>query len=237
MLGNTSRLGRAKPRLTRQNAKVLDPTQEVTALRSMTPAMVKNAFNTFPTRYVTDWNLWLAARPSERTELFGVILRRWQAARPRPMRRTRAAAAHKPPYLDDLLVSARGPARTLGDLTVRTVGERTDRQDAALCRLWDIFGELTTIDRATSVGITKSIMLVTYGRIGPAFDSNVQARIGLPRPLTSRAWIESLECIADDIAAYEAANGRLSRAAPRRFSTLETGRLYDMLLGPRGVPG
>lgn len=203
----------------------------------MTPPMVRNAFSTFPDRYVTDWDLWIAARPSARAELLGVILRRWQATRPRPMRRIRAEASHKPPYLEDLLVAARGPMRALGGLTIRTVGERTDRQDAALCRLWDVFGNLTTIESATSVGITKAIMLLTYGRIGPAFDSNVQARIGLPRPLASREWVESLECISEDIAAYEATHGNLSRATPRRFSALETGRLYDMLLGPRGAAG
>jgi hypothetical protein len=53
--------------------------------------------NAFSAGYVTDWNLWLEVRPRDRAALFGVILRRWQATRPRPMRRTRLEAGRKAP--------------------------------------------------------------------------------------------------------------------------------------------
>ena len=189
----------------------------------------------FSARYVTDWNQWLEVRSRDRPELFGVILRRWQATRPRPMRRIRIEATHMPPYLEDLLESARRPVRTLGDLTVTAIGRRTARQDAALSTLWDLFTGLTSVEWATCVGITKAVLLVTNGRIGPAFDSNVQARLGLPKPVTSHEWIDCLERIAEDIAAFETANGRLSRVVSRRFVDLADGRLYDMALGPRST--
>ena len=78
-------------------------------------------------------------------------------------------------------------------------------------------------------------MLVSDGRIGPAFDSQVRDRLGLPRPTTSREWIACLEVIADDIAAFEAAHGALSQVVAPRFSHLTAGRLYDMALGPGGA--
>ncbi len=201
----------------------------------MTSREVRDAVNAFSTRYVTDWNQWLAVRPNDRARLFGVILRRWQATRPRPMRRIRTEATHKPPYLEDLLESARRPVRDLRDLTVTTIGKRTTEQSFALAALWDLFSGLTAIERASCVGISKSVMLVTEGRIGPAFDSNVQARLGLPKPATSREWIDCIERIAEDIAAFEAENGQLASVVSRRFANLADGRLYDMALGPRGA--
>lgn len=208
---------------------------EVTALRSMTPGEVRDAVDAFPARYIEDWNQWLAVRPDHRAELFGMILRRWQANRPRKMRRIRAEATHAGPYLEDLLEMARQPVHILGDLTVTNVGQRTAGQDAALRTLWDLFAGLSAVGTATCVGITKSVLLLTDGRIGPAFDKQVRSRTRLPRQETSHEWIGDLELIAEDIAAFEAAHGPLAKVVSRRFAHLADGRLYDMALGPRGV--
>ena len=208
---------------------------KVTALPSMTAKQVREAVNAFSARYVDDWDQWRAVRPGNRAELFGQILRRWQATRPLPMRRTRREATHKPPYLEDLLDMAGRPVKGLGDLDVRTVGLRTAVQDDVLVTLWDLFAGLPATGAASCVGISKSVMLVTDGRIGPAFDSQVRTRTGLGRPATSRTWIDSLECIADDIKAFEATNGPLSNVVSPRFAHLAVGRLYDMALGPRAL--
>ncbi|MGH9202034.1 MAG: hypothetical protein ACRD2A_12465, partial [Vicinamibacterales bacterium] len=121
----------------------------------------------------------------------------------------------------------------LGDLTVVTVARRTPQQDEALTALWAIFSRLPTAGLASCVGITKAILLLTDGRIGPAFDSQVRRRLGVGRPATCRDWIQMLQDIGEDIAIFESIQGPLTTAVPRRFAHLAYGRLYDMALGPR----
>ncbi len=74
---------------------------------------------------------------------------------------------------------------------------------------------------------------MTDGRIGPAFDSQVRAKLGVGRPATFQDWLLALQDIAEDIAMFESIHGPLSKAVPVRFGGLAYGRLYDMALGPR----
>jgi hypothetical protein len=205
----------------------------VEAIRRMTPGEFRAAVDGFGARYVADWDAWLAASHNARPRLFGQILRKWQATRPRPMRRIRAEAQHEPPFLEDLLESALDPLSRLGDLTVARVANRTPKQDQALIDLWDLFSNLTSVGLASCVGITKAILLMTDGRIGPAFDSNVRMQLGVGRPATCDQWVKILEYVGDDIAAFESHHGPLLQVAPPRFAQLECGRVYDMALGPR----
>ena len=153
---------------------------QIDTLRSMTPGQVHAAVDGFSARYVADWETWLAASPSVRPKRFGETLRKWQATRPRKPRRLRAEAQHEPPYLDDLIDSAAEPLRVLADLSVKTICVGTLRQGQALNELWTIFSGMTLTEHATCVGITKAVLLLTDGRIGPAFDSNVQKKLGRP---------------------------------------------------------
>jgi hypothetical protein len=205
----------------------------VNVLRNKTPEQVSADVQGFAQRYVQDWNAWLAAPALSRPDLFGKILRKWQATRPVAMRRLRAQASHSPPFLDDLLALATAPLATLGTLDVRSIRSRSAPQDNALSDLWSIFGQLPTTGTASCVGITKAILLLTDGRLGPAFDSQVRKKLGVGPPATCAAWVSTLEQIARDIAAFEAAHGPLARAVPGPFARLAYGRLYDMALGPR----
>jgi hypothetical protein len=205
----------------------------VEAIRKKTPRQVRSAVNAFSVRYVEDWDAWVCAHRDARPELFGRILRKWQATRPVAMRRLRAEAEHRPPFLDDLLKSAAEPLRALGRLTVLTVAHRTPEQDDALTALWTIFSRLPTSGAASCVGITKAILLLTDGRIGPAFDSQVRNKLGVGRPATCREWLQTLQDVGEDIAVFESSHGRLTKAVPARFAQLAYGRLYDMALGPR----
>jgi hypothetical protein len=189
--------------------------------------------NGFAAQYVDDWEAWLAAQADLRPELFGRILRRWQATRPLTMRRLRNEAKHKAPFLDDLLARAVRPLVALTGLTVLTIAKRAPEQDKALAKLWTIFSRLPTSGVASCVGITKAVLLLTNGRIGPAFDSQVRSKLGVGRPATYRDWLRVLEEIGDDIAEFESAHGTLTKVVPTRFKHLEYGRLYDMALGPR----
>jgi hypothetical protein len=205
----------------------------VTVLRRMSSAEVQHAVDGFSPRYVADWDAWLRATPASRPRLFAEILRRWQACRPRPMRRIRTEATHGPPYVEDLIRAAEGHLVNLGSLTVANIGSRSEEQERALKGLWSIFSNLTTIASATCVGISKAVLLSTFGRIGPALDSNVLAAIEADRPVTAQAWLRLLDQVSADIAAFEAINGPLRAVVPARFAGLEYGRLYDMALGPR----
>jgi hypothetical protein len=169
------------------------------------------------------------ARPA----LFGRILRSWQATRPLPMRRLKAEATHGKPFLDDLLELAADPLSVLGELTVATVAQRTLKHDEALAALWQIFSCLPASGLASCVGITKAILLLTDGRIGPAFDWQVRAKLGVRRPASCHDWLVTLQDISEDILMFESTHGPLANVVSVRFAGLGYGRLYDMALGPR----
>ena len=42
---------------------------------------------------------------------------------------------------------------------------------------------------ASCVGITKAVMLLTDGRIGPALDSQVRLNLGVAKPINAEEWI------------------------------------------------
>jgi hypothetical protein len=149
------------------------------------------------------------------------------------MRRVQREAKHGPPFLDDLLTQAAEPLRVVSSVTILEIAKRRPEQNDALTALWTIFSHLPTSGTASCVGITKAVMLLTDGRIGPAFDSQVRKKLRV-RPLaTSGEWIQTLEEIGDDIAAFESAHCPFRDAVSSRFAGLSYGRLYDMALGPR----
>jgi hypothetical protein len=207
----------------------------ICVLRNKSRGRVYRDVNGFAARYARHWKDWLVVEAAARSELFGQILRKWQATRPVAMRRLRAEARHEPPFLEDLLTSASECIETLGNLNVLTIRERTESQGQALMDLWRILGQLPTSGTASCVGISKALLLLTNGRLGPAFDSKVRRQLGIGKPLsvTCAVWIATLEEIAEDIRAFEAAHGSLAKAVPQRFAHLAYGRLYDMALGPR----
>jgi hypothetical protein len=205
----------------------------VIGIRNKTAMQVRTDINGFADRYVKDWEAWIATDLDMRPNLFGRILRKWQATRPIAMRRLQCEAKHKAPYLEDLLEQAAEPLRALRDLTVMTIANRTPAQSDALSTLWTIFSQLPQSGLSSSVGITKALLLLTDGRIGPAFDSQVRKKLGIGRLSTSVEWLRTLQDIGDDIASFELVNGPLTEAVPTRFARIAYGRLYDMALGPR----
>jgi hypothetical protein len=161
----------------------------IKSIRNKTPSQVRADVDGFAARYVQDWDAWLIAGADTRPELFGRILRKWKATRPRALRRVRMEAQHEAPFLDDLLEAAEEPVRALADLSVSTIAERTPAQNEALNTLWTIFSRLPTSGVASCVGISKAILLLTDGRIGPAFDSQVRMELGVARPVTCSEWL------------------------------------------------
>jgi GrpB-like predicted nucleotidyltransferase (UPF0157 family)/mannose-6-phosphate isomerase-like protein (cupin superfamily) len=153
------------------------------------------------------------------------------------MRRPKAEAKHEPPFIEDLLDEARPHLKALGDLTVRDLALATSERIDALHRLWATFSQLPQRGTASCVGITKATMLLTNGRIGPAFDSMVRKKLGLKDHLkSSDEWIGVLREISEDILAFEKQHGTLAEIVPDQFAEYQVGRIYDMVLVPGTSP-
>jgi hypothetical protein len=197
----------------------------IAAIRNKTPAQLRADVDGFAARYVQDWDNWLRLGSAERPVLFGRILRKWQATRPLPMRRLRKEAQHGAPFLDDLLERAAEPLRAVAGCTILTITERTPEQTEAFKTLWAVFSRLPSSGRASCVGITKAVLLLTEGRIGPALDSRVRGKLGVARPSNCSEWLRILQDIAEDIAAFEHLHGAIPTVVPIRFAKLAYGRL------------
>jgi len=207
----------------------------ITVLRNKTPAQVHVDVAGFALKYVRDWERSLLAPLHTRPQVFVKILGKWQAARPARLRRLRIRAAeHPPPYIEDLLAAAAPHFRTLARFRVGQPAAPTRSERSAVENLWNVFSSLQQTSAASCVAITKAVLLLSDGRIGPAFDSQVRKKLRVRHLLSASDWIAALTDISDDILAFEAAHGvSLPNAVPPQFSTLSYGRLYDMALGPR----
>ena len=194
----------------------------------------------FDESYVGDWQSWVDALQSKRDVAgnLGRVLRRWQACRPNRMRRAKSERKHDPPYLEDLIADANPSVQALRDFDLRLLASFTQQAQEALEQLWDIFQYLSYQGRsrnglAGAVGISKAVPLLTEGRVGPAFDSEVRSQVGIRTPENAREWIHGLQVASWDIQAFEMANQcTLQAAAPSFFAAMHSGRIYDMALGP-----
>lgn len=207
----------------------------ITALRTKTPTQVRSDVASFAAKYVGDWERWLLAPAHDRPKVFVKTLGKWQAVRPARLRRLRVRAGeHPPPYIEDLLSKAEPHLQALVGFNVGRAGALKRNERAALAGLWDTFSSLQQVGIASCVAITKAVLLLSDGRIGPAFDSQVRNKLRVTHLLGSADWITALTEVSDDIHAFEATHGvSLPSAVPPQFSTLAYGRLYDMALGPR----
>jgi hypothetical protein len=189
---------------------------------------------------IEDWETWLEAvqRKDNLESEFGRILRRWQACRPNTMRRTRGERRHEAPFLEDLLEQAQPHLYVLRTFDLRTLSCYTDQACHAIVGLWMVFADLSYDGRARGgmagvVGISKAVLLLTLGRVGPAFDSQVCKQTGVGKMVDADDWLQALKWVTNDITGFEQANGcTLQEAAPIRFRHYHCGRLYDMALGP-----
>ena len=194
--------------------------------------------NRFAVRYVDDWNGWLNTQLIARPGQLGIVLRRWQACRPNRMRRTRAENLHDAPYLDDLIDQAAQSLQVLQNFDIRDGNSFSVQNCQALNELWNIFQNLSYHGRARNglagiVGISKAVLLLTDGRVGPAFDSEVRRHLATGNIANANEWVDALRTASQDIQAFEANNQTtLQQAVPNNHAGLHSGRIYDMALGP-----
>jgi len=202
--------------------------------------MSRGLTSLFAQRYVDDWNAWTLTPPAEKPTQLGIILRRWQACRPNRMRRTMAEDQHPAPYLENLIDQASQHLATLETFEIMEQSSFSIENIEALGNLWNIFENLSYEGRARggitgSVGISKAVLLLTDGAVGPAFDSEVRRHLEIGAIETSGQWISALKIVSQDIREFERNNGATIRnVVPDRYAALNIGRIYDMALGPRG---
>ena len=107
----------------------------------------------------------------------------------------------------------------------------------ALRAMWTVFEQLSYQGKARNgltgvVGISKAVMLLTDGRVGPAFDSQVRQRLGTGSIDGVENWIRALRLVCNDIRGFETANTMSLADAVPDHAELQSGRIYDMALGP-----
>lgn len=201
----------------------------------MGAAEIRERLDGFDRRYAEDWSHWSSLMettgPStpDAIRMLDRLLRKWQALRPNPYR-----TAVGENGLDQVLQGTLPLIDSLGDLDLCRSELKADGAERTLARLWDVLLELPARGHAGCVGISKVVMLLTAGRLGPALDSFVRRSLQVRKPPASAAeWIALMRAISRDIAAFEDRHGRLQQLAGSGFSTIGIGRLYDMLAGPR----
>jgi len=74
-------------------------------------------------------------------------------------------------------------------------------------------------------------MLVTDGRVGPAFDSRVKTMLGIREIKNADEWLNAIRGALQDIAAFQTRNGTTLQLASG-LQGPHAGRIYDMALGP-----
>lgn len=194
----------------------------------------------FDQSYVQDWNAWCEAlRAQENVSLrFGEILRRWQACRPYRMRLPQGEAKHDSPFLENLIIQSNQYIQALKTFDIGHQAALNGEVRRLLEQLWNIFQNLCCDELrnglASVVGISKAVLLLTEGRVGPAFDKNIRDNLQILKPLNAQQWFDALKKVSKDIFSFEAKNKcTLQEATPPVFADLHSGRIYDMALGPR----
>lgn len=199
--------------------------------------------------YVQHWNNWLNTPLQFRAHELKRTLGRWQACRGNPMRRLAidGMPVHPAPYMDDLFVQAQPHVQILSNFDMTVASSFNPQTIQALHELWNTFERLSYERNnpnrkkkaprqglAGVVGISKAVMLVTNGRVGPAFDSKVQNELQLKGKIQSADdWINALHIAAIDISAFEKNNKTTLQLASGL--NLPAGRIHDMALGPKST--
>ncbi|MBZ5569579.1 MAG: hypothetical protein LAN64_17265 [Acidobacteriia bacterium] len=188
-------------------------------------------------RYVKDWSAWVHASegcdfqaapiPVKVAVEFKRIMGKWQACRPKSLR----CATELQRTLD----SATEPLGLMGSANLRSFQAPGELLTDTICSLWQIFESgLCLNGKATEVGVSKAILLVTKGRIGPAFDSNVKKRLKALYVTDCKTYIKALAAIASELVGFEARElTTLDGLAEKAGRPADVGRAVDMVLGPR----
>jgi len=191
----------------------------------------------FRRAYVYHWRGWLSvsegcdfqAGPicTEVVGEFKEIMRKWWAC-------GRNRSLRCDAELQSTLNAATEPLKRVGSADLRSFQAPSEALTGAINDLWRIFEEgLCLQRRANEVGVSKAILLVTKGRIGPAFDSKVQFHFNTC-VIGCTTYIKALGEIANELADFEVRERTtLESLAEQAGRPAAVGRAIDMVLGPR----
>jgi hypothetical protein len=199
-------------------------------------AQLKKRVERFNRKYVDQWDAWVKTAPKARPAQLKWTLGKWQACRPNRLRSAK--------YIEQLLHQARSHVRALRAFDISRPMSFTAKARNAILALWPLFEKLSYPPpkqpggrkpprggRAGVVGISKAAMLVTDGRLGPAFDSKVREQLGVRTIRNADEWLCAIEKASRDVVCFmKKRKTTLQKASGR---TLHSGRIYDMALGPK----
>lgn len=200
-------------------------------LQRQSPRQIVGRLQTFDASYRRDWQSWIAVTRREITSViaakqFEDTLRRWNACRKRGGVRNEMTGLIQAavPHLNSL---------TRSDL--RSFSDPSREQKFAVRELWSLLESGICLSKSASeVGISKGIMLLTRGRIGPAFDSSVRETFRFGRITSPDGLLLAYHAVADDLLRFEKLNRlRLEDLLPKGWGSIAVGRIVDMIAGPR----
>jgi hypothetical protein len=192
----------------------------------------------FKRQYVREWKVWLEVSacldvpgtrfiPDGVSEQFGKLLWSWRACG----RSQRPRCAEE---LSKTLHKSLSFTQGLIGSDLRSLASPPDSLRVLIEGLWYVFRGGICKDIAWEVAISKSILLTTRGRIGPAFDSNVQSRLGIHSILDADSFVSTVSCVARQLAVFEEHHHiRIESLVPVDAGAVAVGRAVDMLLGPK----
>jgi hypothetical protein len=134
-----------------------------------------------------------------------------------------------------ILKSINEDFKTIERIDLRNVCHATPKEIAAIRRIWSTFvGKICSNRPIAEVAASKTILIITNGRIGPALDSNARVVMNLPRIKTSEDYVSLLLAISEDISVFEKSNNiQLEDLVPKEWQPVFIGRVYDMIVGPK----
>ena len=198
-----------------------------TFLRDTQPEDVQALIAAFDPKYRRHWEEWLGAvrDPIEaRAERLHGYLGSWGAIHGSGTSRADVTEIIK------VLRDAEPHLRHLGNHDVRSLAVARHRKTCHDClkELWMLSAKTyRDPSKARLVGRSKTILFLTDGRFGPAFDRKVCSNLfggTFPAQTTCGIWLAMLTEVANDILAYEEENGSLEELV----AGLHVGRIYDM---------
>ena len=198
-------------------------------------SQLKKRVDRFNKKYVDQWDAWIKTARKSRPAQLKLTLGTWQACRPNRLRSAK--------YIEKLLHQARSHVRALRSFDIAQRASFTAKACNAILALWPVFEKLSYAARkhpsgrtpprgvrAGVVGISKAAMLLTDGRLGPAFDSEVRKHLGIRTIKNADEWLCAIEKASRDVECFvKRRKVTLQKASGRALHSV---RIHDMALGP-----
>jgi hypothetical protein len=158
------------------------------------------------------------------------------------MRRPQSQAVHEEPYLETIIANTQQYIDYLEGYDLGEGRRFTTAERDVLSELWNELLPLSLEGKkktkrhglAGVVGISKAVLLLTKGAVGPALDSQVRKRLCICEPINANQWANAIELASQDAHQFQVRNKcTLQEAAQEHCRNIKPGRIYDMALGPR----